>query len=229
MNPKLAVALVMAVATPALAEQAAFQWAAEVTKEDGKALTAYLWIPPAAERVRGVLIGGEPEPALDPGLRAACAAENLAIIQFRPHLDGIFNYKTGKGPVDFQKVLDAAAAVSGYREIAVAPFFTFGHSTSCNYATAAACWNPARCFGVLVFKGGLVLPSYDPEADLSGIPILAVKGQFEEFGPGPSGVIRDFEDREVGWKSSRPPIFPRRRSTWTDPCATCSIPTSSSP
>ena len=25
-------------------------------------------------------------------------------------------------------------------------------------------------------------------------------GQFEEFGPGPSGVLRDFEDRETAWK-----------------------------
>lgn len=188
------------------APQPVYQWAVPVTKPDGKRVIAYLWIPPAAERVRGVIIGGDPSLAAiaeDPALRAAAAAEKLAIIAVRPHFDSIFHYKDGDGPRVFQKILDELASVSGYREIAVAPFFSFGHSVSCNYATAAACWKPERCFGVLVFKGGLVMPSYDPLAEISGIPILAIKGQFEEFGPGPSGVLRDFEDRETSWKHSR--------------------------
>ena len=46
-------------------------------------------------------------------------------------------------------------------------------------------------------------PTYDPKADITGIPILAIKGQFEEFGPGPSGVLRDYEDRETAWKEDR--------------------------
>ncbi len=180
---------------------AVYQWAVPVARPDGKTCTAYVWIPPTAERIRGVFIGGEAYIADDPAIRKACEAEKLAII--RAGIDGIFNYKTGPGPEIFLKVLDAVAESTGYAEIKQAPFFSFGHSTSCIYATAAAAWRRDRCFGVLVFKGSLMPPDYDPEADITGIPILAVKGQFEEFGPGPSGVLRDFEDRETAWKEDR--------------------------
>ena len=44
------------------------------------------------------------------------------------------------------------------------------------------------------------MPADDPAATIAGVPILVIKGQFEEFGPGPSGVLRDFEDREAAWK-----------------------------
>jgi hypothetical protein len=37
-----------------------------------------------------------------------------------------------------------------------------------------------------VFKGGLSTAPNDPGASIAGVPVLAVKGQFEEFGPGPS-------------------------------------------
>lgn len=193
--------LAVTVAVAEVRGEALYQWAIPVARPDGKTCTAYVWIPPAADRVRGVFIGGESYIANDPAIRKACAAENIAIV--RAGIDGIFNYKTGSGPEVFLKVLDEVAKTTGYGEIAQAPFFPFGHSTSCNYATAAAAWKRNRCFGSLVFKGSLVPPAYDPEADLSGIPILAVKGQFEEFGPGPSGVLRDFEDRETAWKEDR--------------------------
>lgn len=191
----------IAISTTANADDAMYQWAIPVERPDGKTCTAYVWIPPAAERIRGVFIGGERHIADDPAIRKACAAESIAIV--RAGIDAIFNYKTGPGPEIFLKVLDAVAETTGYSEIRQAPFFSFGHSTSCIYATAAAAWKRDRCFGVLVFKGSLMPPDYDPDADISGIPILAVKGQFEEFGPGPSGVLRDFEDRETAWKEDR--------------------------
>jgi hypothetical protein len=34
---------------------------------------------------------------------------------------------------------------------------------------------------------------------VSLLPWLHIQGQFEEFGPGPSGVLRDHEDRSTGW------------------------------
>jgi hypothetical protein len=197
--------LAAAMAVPAHA--AIFQYAVPVTTPDSKVLTAYTWIPPAADRIRGVIIGGtlgaESALAQDTAVRAAAAAEKLAIIYVQPHMDKIFNYKEGKGPVIFQKVFDSVAEASGYPEIAVAPFFSIGHSMACHYATAVAAWNPSRCFGVLVFKGALVLPDYDPQADISGIPILALQGQFEQFGPSPTGLLRDYEDRETCWKKNR--------------------------
>jgi hypothetical protein len=179
-----------------------YQWAVPVELPDGKAATALVWVPPQAERIRGVLIGRMPALTADGAVRRACAAEKLAIIDVG--IDAIFNYKTGRGPEMFLAALKAVAGATGYREIEMAPFFCFGHSVASIYATSAACWRPERCFGTVPFKGGLVYPpEWDPNADLSGVPILVISGQFEEFGPGPSGVLRDYEDRDTGWQVGR--------------------------
>lgn len=188
---------------PAAAE--VYQYAVPATSADGKDITAYLWVPPEADRLRGVLVGGmtlmEPEFSRDPIIRQACAGEKLAIVFFSPSLDALFNYKEKKSGDLLLKALDDLAEASGYRELAAAPLFPYGHSVSTLFASHVACWRPTRCFGVLLFKGGISIPASDPEASLRGVPILAVKGQFEEFGPGPSGNLRDFEDRETAWKT----------------------------
>ncbi|MCY3019340.1 MAG: hypothetical protein NTW87_09985 [Planctomycetota bacterium] len=193
-----------------LAVQAAaevYQYAVEAKDSEGKNITAFLWVPPEAGRIKGVLVGGltlmEPAFAGDPLIRQACVDEKLAVVYFAPALDAVFNYKEKNSGELLQKALDDLAQLSGYREIAVAPLFPFGHSVSTLFASHAVCWNPGRCFGALLFKGGISFPANDPGASMLGVPILAVKGQFEEFGPGPSGVLRDFEDREAAWKGMR--------------------------
>jgi hypothetical protein len=192
---------------PAPAAAQVYQYAAPAKNVKNEEITAFLWVPPRAERVRGVLVGGmtlmEPEFAKDPLIRRACTEEQLAIVYFFPSLDALFDYKEGGPGRLLQRSLDALAAASGYREIAVAPLFSFGHSVSTIFARNVAFWAPERCFGVLLFKGGMGFPANDPDASAAGVPILLVKGQFEEFGPGPSGVLRDFEDRETAWKGSR--------------------------
>jgi hypothetical protein len=199
-------AVLLSLATSAGMAQV-YQYAVSAQDVAGKEITAYLWVPPEADRVRGVLVGGqtlmEPAFAGDPGIRQACAAEKLAIVYFSPALDAQFDYKTKDSPARLQKALDDLAEVSGYRELAVAPLFPFGHSVSSIFASRVVCWNPGRCFGALPFKGGLSLPPDDPQATVAGVPLLVIKGQFEEFGPGPSGALRDFEDRETAWKGMR--------------------------
>jgi hypothetical protein len=192
-----------------------FQYAAPGTTVDGKPLTSFLWVPPEADRIRGVLVGGvtlmEPAFATDPRIRAVCAEEKLAIVLMSPSVDAVFNYKEKGAGEALQKILDALTAASCYREIAVAPLFPFGHSVSSIFAGNVAYWKPARCFGVLAFKGGLGSMASDPQASLAGVPILCVKGQFEEFGPGPSGVLRENEDRETSWKGMRAGLIERRK------------------
>lgn len=57
------------------APPAVFQYAVPVKDVSGKDITAFLWVPPAAERVRGVLVGGltlmEQELAIPAKARAA--------------------------------------------------------------------------------------------------------------------------------------------------------------
>jgi len=200
-----AAGIARAAAAPATApaqSQPTWQWAVPVEAPDGKRTTALVYIPPTAKRIRGVLIGSMPALTGDAAVRRACDAEDLAILQVP--IDAIFNYKTGPGPAMFLAALKAVAQATGYREIEMAPFFCFGHSVASIYASSAAAWQPRRCFGTVPFKGGLVYPTeWDPNADLSGVPILIISGQFEEFGPGPSGVLRDYEDRDSGWRGGR--------------------------
>ena len=128
------------------------------------------------------------------------AKEQLAIVYLFPAFDANFDYKAKGAGRRLQQLLDDLAETSGYPEIATAPLFPFGHSVGTIFATHVVCWDPARCFGALLFKGGIPLPTNDPDASIAGVPILVVKGQFEEFGPGPSGVLREFENRETAWK-----------------------------
>ncbi len=103
------------------ATAAVFQFAVPVETGKGERL-AYLWIPPQAEQVRGVVMGGmtlmERELAQDARIRKACAEEQLAIVFLN----------CGLGAVDIQDVLDRLAKVSGYRELSVAPLMFVGHS-----------------------------------------------------------------------------------------------------
>ena len=96
------------------ASAAVFQYTAPVVTDRGER-TAFLWIPPDADQVRGVVMGGmtlmEREFAKDERIRHACAQEKLAIVFL----------KCGLGSVDPHQVLDDLARVSGYRELSAAP------------------------------------------------------------------------------------------------------------
>jgi len=181
-----------------------FQYAVDAKNDRGDSIRAYLWVPPGAERIRGVLIGGqilmEEHFVADKDVRLACADEQLAIIYFASHVAAVFEPEKSSKP--FLAAISKLADVSGYQELKVAPWLPFGHSVASLYARNIAYWKPERCFGVFCQKGGgPSAPDWSDRKILEGIPILVLKGQFEEFGPGPSGVLRDFETREVSWQS----------------------------
>jgi hypothetical protein len=200
-------------AAPEFARAVVFQYAETIALPGGKPGKVFMWIPPQADRIRGALIGGqtifEDAFAADPEIRKACVDERLAIIQFIPSLDALFDYKKNDCAAKLQLALVKLAKSSGHPEIAFAPLFPFGHSVSSLFACRLVCWAPNRCFGALSFKGGMDL-DYDPK--YAGVPILVIKGQFEEFGPGPSGFLRDKigENRETSWKSMRQTLLTMR-------------------
>ncbi len=202
----LLVAGTTACVAPALRAEAprldGYVWSIPVTRPDDSTFRALLWVPPGTERIRGVLVGEREYIADDPAIRRAAAAESLAVILLRPHFDALFRYWENDSAAILHAMLDTVAEASGYTEIANAPLFPFGHSVSSVYASHVAYWNPGRVFGLLAFKGALMDRPY-PEASVAGVPALVITGQFEEFGPGPHGVLRDWEDRETGWRVSR--------------------------
>jgi hypothetical protein len=167
---------------------AVFQYTAPVGLAKGES-AAFLWLPPEARQVRGVVMAGmtlmEREFVKDPVLRRACADEQLAIIFL----------KCGLGSIDVQKVLDDLAQISGYRELAVAPLLFVGHSAGGPQAKECAIRFAPRCFGLVQYRGGV--PG-GTNGVPPGVPALMMIGQFDEFG----GTMRDEAGRET-WETGR--------------------------
>ncbi len=189
MKTALPAALVCLLAIPPAASSAVFQHAVPVATSRGQS-TAFLWIPPRAPRIRGVVIGGmtlmEREMAKDPRIRQACAAQHLAIVFL----------KCGLGQADLQTVLDDLAEASGYGKLSTAPLMFVGRSAGGPQAKVLATKMHARCFALVQYRGG----STGGEEPLpEGIPALMMLGQFDEFG----GTMRDESGRET-WAERGP-------------------------
>jgi len=166
---------------------------------------AHLWLPPNTQTLRGILLMGqvsiEGEFAVDPRIRAACADNGIGIVFFNPHLSGTFEYwKEGNQDGDLLlKSLEKLAKVSGHPEIDRVPWITAGHSTAGIFARNVAYWKPGRVAGVIHLKSGNfhqanILP---PKGSLEGIPLVAINGQFETYGP--EGGIREQYGRQTQW------------------------------
>ncbi len=176
--------LVLCTATLAAAE---WQWAVDTgVKTHGK---AFLWIAPECEQVRGLIVGQQvilEKVALeDPQVRAAAARQDLAIAFIVPAAIGYDDFgRDGRGAATFQGILDQLADVSGYAEITNAPFLTIGHSGGALFAWRAAYWKPERCFGVIGLHAAPIgPPALDPKAQLNGVPVLVITGQYETWNP----------------------------------------------
>lgn len=171
---------------------AVFQFATAVKTSAGER-DAFLWIPPQADQVRGVLFAGmasaERELVKDAAVRRACRQESLAIVFLTTSITS----------VNVQQVLDDFAAVSGYHELSVAPLFFVGHSVGGPQAKAAAVAHRDRCFGVMQYRGGspgVQANATDPDPVPPGVPAVMMLGQFDEFGK----VARDEGGRE-NWEN----------------------------
>jgi hypothetical protein len=177
------------------------------TAKDGQAQPgrAFLWLPPDAATIRGLLVGGqlgiELEIALAPDVRKACTENDLAIVYFVPHISGVFHYWQD-GSSDSQRWLtafDELARRSGHPELRRVPWITMGHSTAGIFCRNVAYLWPGRVAGILHVKSGNFhqkdhLP---PAGSLAGVPLVAINGQFETFGP--EGGIRPEYGRETQW------------------------------
>ncbi len=178
---------ILAIGSPS-ASAAVFQYTVAVTTSKNPS-AAFLWIPPQAKQVRGLLVAGmtlmEREFAKDQAIRNACQDEGLAILFF----------KCGLSEIDMPKVLNDLARVSGYHELPVVPLMFVGHSAGGPQAKALTIKMANRCFGLVLYRGGV--PGGN-EAVPPGVPVLMMIGQFDEFG----GMLRDASGRET-WEGGR--------------------------
>lgn len=147
---------------------------------------AFLWLPPASERIEGILVAGttsiEKDVVRDPRVREVCRRRNLAIVFGTSGLNGFFG----------QELLDKLAEASGYEELSTAPLFFVGHSAGGPQAKQQAAAFGGRTFGLMLSRGGI------PDAG-SRFPTLVLTGQFDEFG----GLMRDENGREPAWENPR--------------------------
>jgi hypothetical protein len=123
---------------------------------------AYLWIPPSARQVRGLVVTqqnvGEQVFVEHPAIREVCAQNDLAIVWCCPAIDLRFEHDRPASVRLLEEVLQELGAVSGHREIGTAPWITFGHSTTTTFARNLAEARPARTLAILSAKGGIMLP-----------------------------------------------------------------------
>jgi hypothetical protein len=180
-------ALVLSKALPVAAAE--WQFAVDVP---GTKVHAILWIPPECSHVRGILLGQqvilEDKFLEDPIIRAAGGKECLAFVLMNRGAYGEFNYDP-QAPVEkrddllLEKALDLLAADSGYSEIATAPLLPFGHSGAAIAAWHIGYWNPKRTIAILTLHASAIPPPYwDSKANVDGVPVLALTGQFESWG-----------------------------------------------
>ena len=140
---------------------------------DGKParpFTAYLWIPPSTPKVRGLIVTqqnvGEQPFTESPIIRAAARKNDLAIVWCCPPVDLRFEAKREEALDVLESALRALGRQSGYEEIGTAPWFTFGHSSTVQFARNVAESRPARTIAILSAKGGVMLP---PTGSVPGV------------------------------------------------------------
>jgi hypothetical protein len=182
---RLAGWLLVCVALVAPVRAADWQFAVDVP-DGNKQAKAYLWIPPQAPYVRGILVGQqvilEDKVLQDPAIRDVCAKENLAIVLICPGVVGYFDTTKG-ADAQFQSILDSLAKESGYGEIAQAPLISLGHSGMGIFAWRIAYHEPERMIGVIGLHCMSSHPAEaEPKSSVEGVPILDISGEYESWG-----------------------------------------------
>lgn len=141
--------------------------------------TAYLWIPPSAENVRGLIVTqqnvGEQPFVEHPAVRDVCVRNQFAILWCCPAIDLRFEHDRAAAVQLIEDVLRELGTKAGYPEIGVVPWITFGHSTTTTFARNLAEARPDRTIAIISAKGGIMLPI------TGSIPGVYSGGQYPEW------------------------------------------------
>ncbi len=189
MNRKLFFLLAGMLCTGLLARaEAVWQWSAPIG-----GCRAFLWIPPAAGQVRGVVVGQDnmiEQGILEhPILRRELATLDIAEIFIAPPFDTWQSATNNDAASEkFFALLQTLADESGYGELKWVPVIPLGHSAMASFPWNFAAWNPARTLAILSVHGdapqttltGNGRPNLDwGRRDIDGIPGLMAMGEYE--------------------------------------------------
>ncbi|MCS7179849.1 MAG: hypothetical protein NZ891_00640, partial [bacterium] len=170
--------------------------------EKPQIIKAYLWVPEDCQVIRGLILTGgisiEDNLSRNEKLREFLKKENFGIVKIKR----MFLLKTDEEKEKFEKILIELGEKSSHPEIINLPFITIGHSTGGIYARNIGYFYPEKTLGIIHIKSGN-LQAYipNPGFSLSGIPFLAVNGEFEEYGPdgGGKGGLREKYGKQTQW------------------------------
>lgn len=194
--PSTALSILLAIC-PMLARSAAapspeWQWSVPVesviSPETHAHPRAFLWIPPTCKRVRAVVVGQhnieEKTVFNNPGFRRVMDELGFAIVWVTPPYNVPFNFDQGAGD-QFQGMMRALAAESGYDELALAPVVPLGHSATASSVWNFAAWAPDRTLAVVSLSGRWPYFHDKTMADwgkrtVDGVPGLVVIGERED-------------------------------------------------
>ena len=146
--------------------------------------TAYLWIPPKCNYVKGVIVSLsnllERRWLEDPLIRKTAAEIGLGIIWIGPAARNDKSFTADMKPgmeVVFQHMMDSLARESGYDELKTAPVIPMGHSANGHFAWTFSNALPGRTIAAIPVK---TIPLPD-SLKFKGIPICYVVGQTTEW------------------------------------------------
>ncbi|MDE6857924.1 MAG: hypothetical protein K2J33_04230 [Alistipes sp.] len=175
-----------------------YQWRVDVAPErcpvdESNPTRAYMWIPPTAERVRGVVFAchNEMEQGVveSPEFRRAMAELGFAIVWLTPTIEpsGVFYAGNGAQRI-FERTMRSLAEASGYDEVEHAPVVYIGHSARASEPYNFGAWNPGRALALVSLHGDspqsrvLCCDHVNPDwgdRTIDGIPALMCVGEYE--------------------------------------------------
>jgi hypothetical protein len=165
-----------------------------------------LWIPPV-EQVRGVIVAHPmiSKMATHPRIRQAAARAGLATTVV-PN----YAYNGHETVKRFDDMLARFAAKSGHPELKGAALLPAGLSASVLAARNVGYAAPERTLGIVHVAGGNMHHNIvDPNESLTGVPFIAMNGEFEWCGP--EGGIRPEFGRQTQWVMIREQLLRRWR------------------
>ena len=184
---------------PRSPENQVFQWAVTSTNEDWpeesrNTSTAYLWLPDNCAKLRGLLILGAnvPEHMLvgHSSIREVCAKNDLGIVWAVPTF---WNFrKETKGQDETQvafleRLLQQLADVSGYPEVATAPWLPIGESGHLLMVCGLLNQRPDRCIAGICVKN-----PHEPQNKT--VPLLWTLGTAQEWGQAKKDIRTTWRD-----------------------------------